>query len=547
MSIESRSNQYGTLFGNWTIQKPLGGNEGKTMVFQVHRVNLGLEETRAVKVINLIEETGKYSDLEAQAKKDYDEAVKKSIESARVEIENMIRLRDSPNVVTCFDYGVRKWEEQKIYNCFGEDLIILMELLKPLEQIEKDMTVYDEEMIYRIGEDICHALEISHQRGIIHRDIKPGNLFRSSAGNYKLGDFGTSRILSLQQNASTSTGTLAYAAPEQCAICPGDHLAYDARVDIYSLGLTLYELCNEHRLPFACSKYDSSGIIRRLKGETLPPPCQASPELANVILKACAYKADDRYQTAKEFCAALEEAKRNAFPRQRSTTQEINTTQRKSFNAINVSEVISGNFDPYGTAPAIPSVLSAKPAGTIKFAGQTFSTDIKKLTISLRDLSNKDLSVLKKCIHLKKLSLCQCYIKDISALGSLTSLTVLELEGNHISDISALGSLTSLTELGLSSNQISDISALGSLTSLILLGLSSNQISDISALGSLTNLTELGVSSNQISDISILGHLTSLILLDLPKQISYIQMFTLRRQLPKCKIRRKAARKGRRL
>lgn len=150
----------------------------------------------------------------------------------------------------------------------------------------------------RIGKDICKGLAICHKEGIIHRDIKPANIFVTSRGEYKLGDFGIARMVDAGQRASTKMGTRAYAAPEQFVSFEEN---YDKRVDIYSLGLTLYELSNHNRLPFANSGYvRESEISLRILGKELPPPENADAALAKVILKACAYKAEDRFASAEE-------------------------------------------------------------------------------------------------------------------------------------------------------------------------------------------------------------------------------------------------------
>ncbi len=122
--------------------------------------------------------------------------------------------------------------------------------------------------------------------------------FRQS-GEYKLGDFGIARMVDAGQKASTKMGTRAYAAPEQFM---SHRDKYDKRVDIYSLGLTLYELANHNKLPFASSGYvRESEIQLRLMGKELPAPDCVSPMVGAVIQKACSFDADRRYASAEEF------------------------------------------------------------------------------------------------------------------------------------------------------------------------------------------------------------------------------------------------------
>lgn len=220
----------------------------------------------------------------------------------------MYRLRDCAQVVNYQDYTFINWQADNSYGC---DMLIRMELLTSLEAVLMRQT-FHESGVLRVGRDLTEALIRCHQEGIIHRDIKPANIFVTPNGDYKLGDFGIARILDDTQFAYTSIGTRAYASPEQTR-----QETYDHRVDIYSLGLTLYELSNGGKLPYAESGYiRHDEVLRRLNGEPLPPPSQASPALASVILKACAYSPNQRYPDARAFQKALEEAgQKRAQPR----------------------------------------------------------------------------------------------------------------------------------------------------------------------------------------------------------------------------------------
>ncbi|MBR4867734.1 MAG: protein kinase, partial [Clostridia bacterium] len=141
----------------------------------------------------------------------------------------------------------------------------------------------------------------------IHRDIKPENIFVNDLGNYKLGDFGIARKLENKTAGLSQKGTFNYMAPEV-----SKNMTYDATIDLYSLGIVLYRLMNRNRLPF----YDlnkqllshserEQAVNRRMQGEQLPPPCDASPALAEVILRACAYNPQDRYASATAMKEAL--------------------------------------------------------------------------------------------------------------------------------------------------------------------------------------------------------------------------------------------------
>ena len=92
---------------------------------------------------------------------------------------------------------------------------------------------------------MCNALELCEKRGIIHRDIKPDNIFINDNGDYKLGDFGVARQLEKSSTFMSRRGNQAYMAPE---VYKGEW--YGEKADIYSLGLVLYRLLNNSRIPF---------------------------------------------------------------------------------------------------------------------------------------------------------------------------------------------------------------------------------------------------------------------------------------------------------
>jgi serine/threonine protein kinase len=130
---------------------------------------------------------------------------------------------------------------------------------------------FSEKEVIKLGQDICSALELCSRANIIHRDIKPENIFVSSHGDYKLGDFGIAKVLDRNSGIMTviSHGKQDYVAPE---ITKSGK--YDATVDIYSLGILLYKLLNNNKLPFIdpfSDKITSQGkktaIDKRLRGE----------------------------------------------------------------------------------------------------------------------------------------------------------------------------------------------------------------------------------------------------------------------------------------
>ena len=222
------------VWPEWKIEKQIGrGTFG--IVYQAVRQHSSLTNRAAIKVISIPQdpyelETLRFDGLDMCDSRTY-------IESIVNDYVNEIRLLESfkgiQNIVSIEDYKVI----EKIDD-IGWDIYIRMELLKPLNAYVCDKKMTEKEVI-QLGCDICTALEICGQRNIIHRDIKPENIFVNDFGSFKLGDFGTARTMESMICDLSQKGTYSYMAPE--VMNGGD---YDARVDIYSLGLVLYRLMN---------------------------------------------------------------------------------------------------------------------------------------------------------------------------------------------------------------------------------------------------------------------------------------------------------------
>ena len=157
---------------------------------------------------------------------------------------------------------------------------------------------------------VCEALEYSHQAGIVHRDIKPGNVMVTTTGEVKVMDFGIARAVTASQSTMTQTaavmGTAQYLSPEQAR---GEHV--DARSDIYSTGCLLYELlCG--RPPFLG---DSPVAVayQHVREDAAPPSRHAAtigPDLDAIVLMAIAKNPAHRYQTAAEMRDDLDRVRR---------------------------------------------------------------------------------------------------------------------------------------------------------------------------------------------------------------------------------------------
>lgn len=175
----------------------------------------------------------------------------------------------------------------------------LADLLKgeplPLEQIRQIVT------------QVGGALNYAHERGLVHRDVKPSNVLFDESGHFLLTDFGLAKILANNETLTESgavLGTPAYMSPEQ-----GLGLASDRRSDIYSLGVILYELVTG-RPPYK-AETPMAVMIKQIS-DPLPPPTKFNPDLPEaleaVILKALAKNPEDRYPTAGAMVNAFDDA-----------------------------------------------------------------------------------------------------------------------------------------------------------------------------------------------------------------------------------------------
>jgi eukaryotic-like serine/threonine-protein kinase len=210
-----------------------------------------------------------------------------------------------PNIVQIFDSGLDE--------ASGRHFIV-MEYIQGsscAEILRDDGWVEVEEAISIIGQ-ACEGLDYAHRHGVVHRDVKPGNLLRAREGEVKLADFGIAKAT--EQSSITQVGsvlgTAAYLAPEQAR---GEEAG--PRADLYALGVVAYQLISG-RLP-----YEATSLTElALKQQREEPPtldtvvAAVGPELADAIALALALDPRDRYQTAREMGRAIDDGARGISP-----------------------------------------------------------------------------------------------------------------------------------------------------------------------------------------------------------------------------------------
>jgi eukaryotic-like serine/threonine-protein kinase len=200
-----------------------------------------------------------------------------------------------PNIVPVFDWG----EDSGTY-------FIVMEFIdgRPLSAILKTAGPLSSDRTADIGAPVAAALGYAHKHGVIHRDVKPGNVLITDEGQVKVTDFGIARAINTEESLTQTgavMGTATYFSPEQA-----EGVGVDARSDIYSLGVVLFEMVTG-RPPFlgdtpvaVASKHvrDHPPAPRELN-PSIPPTFEA------IILKAMAKDASHRYATAEDLRADL--------------------------------------------------------------------------------------------------------------------------------------------------------------------------------------------------------------------------------------------------
>ena len=283
-------------FPGWEVIRKLGeGSFGG--VYEIHRtLPDGRVEKAALKKLTVPKDNSEIRELYSQSfsKENITAHYKDQMRELVNEYTLTQELNGCRNVVACHDVQCVQHTDG-----IGWDIYIRMELLKPLKHVLS--ADYQEMAVLKLGLSLCNALLACQEHHIVHRDIKPENILVSDRGEFKLGDFGIAKV-SEKTATGTMTGTMGYMAPEVA-----NRWHYGAQADIYSLGMVLYWMMNRRTLPFlpfppaiptAAQRQDAAN--RRFAGESFPPPVNGSRELKAIVMKACAFSTEERYQTVRK-------------------------------------------------------------------------------------------------------------------------------------------------------------------------------------------------------------------------------------------------------
>ena len=304
------------VWPDWEVAEKLGSGAFATVVRASRKNRISGENDAAIKIIRIPNSDSDWDMVLAEGKtsehaEQYFQGV---VDDSLKEIRAMVDLAGNTNIVSIFDYKVHRIPERHVWY-----ILIRMEYLQKVKAGQ-----YSEEEVIRLGVDVCTALSVCRKKNIVHRDVSLDNIFIHD-GNYKLGDFGVAKVLEGTIGTMHSiAGKPLYMAPEVYnAKLEDTDINSAAKVDIYSLGILLYRLCNNMKYPFedpdlkeTTSKERNQAFKRRvIDGENLPPPKNAAPGLAEVILKACMANPGKRYDSAEDMKEALLSLMKQDSPR----------------------------------------------------------------------------------------------------------------------------------------------------------------------------------------------------------------------------------------
>ena len=214
----------------------------------------------------------------------------------QAELDTLEKLSASPNIGCYRSYQIEPKEDG-----VGFEIYLLAEYRKTLSEVLSE-TPMTQAGAVNLGLDLCGALVSLREAGLIHRNVKPTNVYLSSQGHYLLGDLGIAKIDELRYCSMPESMLSSYSAPELFSLLG----SIEPTTDIYSVGMILYRIYNGNHGPFEDEKTSARAADKlRVTGEALPAPMYADYEMAEIILKACAFKPEDRYQTPQEMQEAL--------------------------------------------------------------------------------------------------------------------------------------------------------------------------------------------------------------------------------------------------
>ena len=347
------------VLGGWELTR-LIGQGGFGSVFEAEKSGYGLTVKSAVKVVRIPPSQSMVTSalaegMDEQSVASYFGGI---VEDFMGEVALLASL-GHPGVVSYHDHEVVRDGESICW-----DILLRMELLECLtDRILRDPLSQDD--VLRLGEEIADVLAYCHERNIIHRDVKPENVFVDAEGRFKLGDFGVSRVVEGTSGTLSQKGTVGYMAPE---LYRGDR--YDASVDVYALGLVLYRLFNSNRLPFLPAAPApitfadrNRASARRMSGEEVPQPAGIDDATFSVIRAACAFD-----------------------PAARPSASALRDALRELRKGVEVKHASASQFEMGGQTVSLGAIEQGSTPGTASVTGAATTTTVPGMTIGVWDV-----------------------------------------------------------------------------------------------------------------------------------------------------------------
>lgn len=317
--MDTLSDLTGKTIGKYQIVSQLGRG-GMAEVYKAYQTNLDRHVALKLMHAFLVDDKDFIARFEREAKN-----------VAALRHPNIVQVYDF-DVVNGMPYMVMEFIEGPSLKGYLEDLAHQGQTLPLNEAI-------------RIISEIGEALAYAHQRGMIHRDVKPANVMMDVTGRVILTDFGIAKIITGPSYTATGAtiGTPAYMSPEQGLGRAGDH-----RADIYSLGVMLYQLVTG-QLP-----YDADtplAVMLKHVNDPLPSPRSVKPDLPEglerIILKSMAKSAEERFDSVNDMLAAL---------------KDLNAAATLAVPGVSMAAGVSASAQTMAASPA--STIALTPATT---------------------------------------------------------------------------------------------------------------------------------------------------------------------------------------
>lgn len=363
------------VWPQWEIVQTLGqGGFGK--VYKAKRENFGNTTYSAIKVIKIPYDQNEVKEMRTSgmSEENITSYYKDAVYSLIGEVTLMEQLKSASNIVGIEDYHVLKNETE-----FGWKIYIRMELLTNLYDYIS-LENFNKQKIIKMGIDICNALEYCHNINIIHRDIKPDNIFVTKFNDFKLGDFGVSKAVEKVNVTMSQKGTKSYMAPEMIRLSKYNHT-----VDLYALGLTMYELLNHGRMPFLppfpepfFATQREAAMLMRLEGKEFPD-IEGIGDLNAIIKKACHFDPKQRYLSATEMKKDLVKASLDFV----GDNNEVKVDVIDTYKTENMFG--NGLFDKDKTENVFGNGLFDKDKTQNMFGNGLFDNDVTDVVIDEKD------------------------------------------------------------------------------------------------------------------------------------------------------------------